>query len=128
MEPESAEIDLSIASSVSPTLLTETQLASLVDQHLAALWRGDEASDNPFFAWLASCWRPEPATEPARGRRARSVLAAGGLGITWIESPSAIMGFIQGHREGHYRVSPYSAPPSAAGEASAGERSRRTLR
>lgn len=40
-----------------------------------------------------------------------SVLAAGGLGIRWFETPSAIIGIVPGHAEGHYLVSRLAIPP-----------------
>jgi hypothetical protein len=53
------------------------------------------------------------------------VLAAGGLGIAWFDSGSAILGFIPGHREGHYRVPTYLQPPrDGAGTAARGRRAR----
>lgn len=112
MDADTVESELSVAAALATTPLSGSRLAGLVDQHLAALWRGDEAADSPFFAWLASCWRMEPIGAPVNGQRARSVLAAGGLGITWIETNGAILGSIQGHQEGHYRVSAHATPPS----------------
>jgi hypothetical protein len=116
MESEFGEAELMSPAVVSPTSLSGATLAHLVDNHLAALWRGEAAADNPFFTWLSSCWRSEPFQEPPTGASSRSVLAAGGLGIDWFDTPGAIVGVIPGHREGHYRVSPYQAAAKDAPE------------
>lgn len=110
METEAASDSFPMAF-IAPAL-TGHLLAGLIDEHLAALWRGEEAADDAFFRWFASCWRPEPVAEPNVAPAARSVLAAGGLGIHWFELRDAIVGVIPGRHEGHYRVSPDSPPPN----------------
>ena len=91
--------------------LSSQDMARMVDQHLAAQWRGDEDADHPFFKRLASCWRPESGSEPRSASPATSVLAAGGLGIRWFELPTTIVGFVPGRPQGHYRVPRSAVPP-----------------
>jgi hypothetical protein len=91
-----------------PTL---RELASMVDEHSAALWRGDEDIDSDFFRWFASCLCFGTVAEPTGPAVARSVLAAGGFGIRWYETPTEFTGFIPGRSNARY-VIPKSEIPS----------------
>jgi hypothetical protein len=80
------------------------EFASNVDRHVAALWLGDEQFDDDFARWLASCLESGKALEPRDGRPVKSVLAAGGSGIRWYETPAEYVGFIPGVIDAHYVV------------------------
>jgi hypothetical protein len=94
-----------------PALLTPRDLATAVDQHLAALWRGDESVDDPFFRWLASCWTSNASPEPATPPQAVSILGAGGGGIRWYEMGSEFIGYAEGRPGGCYHVPNAAALP-----------------
>jgi hypothetical protein len=93
--------------------LTPRDLALSVDRHLAALWRGDENIDDDFFRWLTSLWSPTTVPEPTTPPQAVSVLGAGGVGIRWYETRSALVGYVEGRPGGCYRVPTTAAPPRA---------------
>jgi hypothetical protein len=99
------------ASILQPPALTTRDLALIVDQHVAALWRGDENIDHAFFSWLASWWRPSEAPEPGTPPSAVSVLGAGGVGIRWYETPAGSVGYVEGRPNGCYRVPTSAVPP-----------------
>jgi hypothetical protein len=110
------DTDFDTGESTSTALLPASSLscqdlARMVDQHLAAQWRGDEDADHPFFRWLASCWRTGSGSEPQSASPAMSVLAAGGLGIRWFEMSTTIVGFVPGRPHGYYRVPRSEVPP-----------------
>jgi hypothetical protein len=111
METDFDTGDSSSAVLLPASSLSSQDLARIVDQHLAARWRGDEDADHPFFQWLASCWRPESGSEPRSASPATSVLAAGGLGIRWFEMSTTIVGFVPGRPHGYYRVPRSEVPP-----------------
>jgi hypothetical protein len=95
-----------------PVPLTTRRLAQSVDQHLAALWRGDEDVDHAFFRWLASWWEATDSTRPALQPDAVSVLGAGGVGIHWYQTTTEILGYVPGREDGCYRVPITSSPPN----------------
>lgn len=114
MESNIAADDLFAAALASHGSLTGETIAALVDEHLAALWRGDETEEHPFHTWLSSCWRFEPPCAPGSRPVAQSVLAAGGYGIHWFEMGSAIIGIVPGYQQGHYRIPTVAIPPNGA--------------
>jgi hypothetical protein len=107
LDPDSA----SFMPAMSSTALSAVEMAHIVDEHVAALWRGEESGDGPFYRWLGSCLRTGDAPEPAGRPAAISRLAAGGTGIRWHETPTAILGFVPGVRDACYVVSRYACPP-----------------
>ncbi len=90
--------------------LTAHELASIIDEHAAALWRGDEDIDDLFYGWFASCWTLSQSLEPEDPPSARSVLAAAGIGIRWYESPTELHGYVAGRSGSHYVVSRFATP------------------
>jgi hypothetical protein len=99
------------ASIVQPPPLTTRDLALIVDQHVAALWRGDENVDHAFFSWLASWWRSSETPAPSTPPSAVSVLGAGGVGIRWYETPAGSLGYVESRPNGCYRVPTSAVPP-----------------
>lgn len=91
--------------------LTADEMAQIVDEHAAALWRGHESVDDPFYRWLGSCLRATTEPEPSGRPAAVSTLAAGGAGIRWHETPSAIIGCVPGLRDAQYVIPRYACPP-----------------
>lgn len=117
---ESGEIsELSeIGGLLSPTIvqaapLTPRILAHAVDNHVAALWRGEENIDDDFFVWLTSLWSPSAAPEPNGDPSAVSVLGAGGVGIRWYDAGATFVGYVPGRPGGCYRVPSTAALPQA---------------
>jgi hypothetical protein len=94
--------------------LDAEDLARRYDEHLAAVWRGEAALDNPFARWLDSCWAVLAQPEPSRAPDATSVLGAGGAGIRWYEIDDIVVGFIGERTDGCYRIPVTSTPPPRA--------------
>jgi hypothetical protein len=90
--------------------LSAEEMATLVDDHASALWRGDEAADSPFYRWLTSCLEPNDTREPIGDPIAVSRLAAGGAGIRWHETATAIVGYVPGVPNARYVVSRFAVP------------------
>lgn len=120
---ESGEIgELGDIGGVLPTLLRAEPLscralAHAVDNHVAALWRGEENVDDDFFVWLTSLWSPTAAPEPKGEPAAISALGAGGVGIRWHETGTTFLGYVPGRPGGCYRV-PVTAVLPQAGHSS----------
>src|SRR5438067_1404532 len=90
--------------------LSAEEMAAIVDDHAAALWRGQEAADGPFYRWLNTCLAAEAAGAPAEAPIAISRLAAGGAGIHWHETATDVVGYVPGIADARYVVSRFSFP------------------
>jgi hypothetical protein len=78
-------------------------LAILYDLHLAAVWRGEDAS-NEFGAWLEGRWWAGGLAEPETPPDAVSVLGGAGAGIRWYGVGENILGFVGGRPRGCHVV------------------------
>lgn len=90
-------------------MASAAEIARAYDAYVSALWRGD-ADVAPFGVWLGACWRAGPAPMPAAPPAAISPCGGGGRGITWHDTPAAVLGCVPG-ADGRYVVPPEAVPP-----------------
>ncbi len=91
-------------------MLSPRTLAALYDLHLAAVWRGHEAS-SMFGNWLEARWSTGGPAEPSVPPDAVSVLGGAGAGIRWYTQGEAILGYVAGRPRGCYVVRCTEEPP-----------------
>jgi hypothetical protein len=84
-------------------MISARQIARAYDLAIAALWRG-EGSEHPLIAWLGAYRTVEAPPEPRLAPEAVSLLGGGGAGIRWYATPTAVLGFANGHPAVCYRV------------------------
>ena len=94
-------------------MVTASDLSLAYTRAVSAYWRGESDFLPRFDAWLAGFW-DEGGREPAADPQGVCPHAAGGHGIRWHDSRSAVLGYVPGTR-GRFRVPRSAVLPSDDG-------------